>query len=73
MPQRAREALLQDLIQGLRHPYTPETLRTRLQTTGPQAWAMGAPQTSPPTNQQHTGKRKGKGKAGRKRARRSPR
>ena len=44
----ACEALLQDAVQGLRPPYTPETLRLWLQTTLPQAWAIGVPQPPPP-------------------------
>ena len=73
MPQAAWEALLRDAVQGLRPPYTPETLRRWLQTTHPHAWAIGAPQASPPPHHHHTGKGKGKGKARGKGARRGPR
>ena len=59
MPQAAWEALLRDAVQGLRPPYTPQTLRQWLQATHPQAWAIRAP--SPPHNH-HTGKGKGTGK-----------
>ena len=54
MPQRAWEALLRDAVQGLRRPYTPETLRQWLHTTRPWAWAIGAPQALPPPHCQHT-------------------
>ena len=64
MLQAAWEALLQDGVQGLRRSHTPETLRRWLQTTLPQAWAMGAPQPPPLPHQHHTGKGKGKGKGG---------
>ena len=37
MPQAAWEALLRDAVQGLCHPYNPQTLRRWLQTTHPQA------------------------------------
>ena len=59
MPQAAWEALLCDAVQGLRPPYTPQTLRQWLQATHPQAWATGAP---PPPHHHHTGKGKGTGK-----------
>ena len=61
MPQAAWEALLRDAVQGLRPAHPPETLRRWLQTTHPQAWAIGAPQAPPPPYQHHTGKGKGKG------------
>ena len=48
MPQAAWEDLLRDTIQGLRPPYIPQTLCWWLQTTHPQAWAIGAPQDPPP-------------------------
>ena len=73
MPQRAWKALLWDAVQGIRRPYTPETLRQWLHTTRPREWAIGAPQASPPPHHQHTGKGKGKGKASAKAARRGPR
>ena len=60
MPQAAWEALLRDAVQGLRPPYTPQTLRQWLQATQPQAWAIGAP---PPPYHHHYGKGKGTGKA----------
>ena len=63
MPQAAWEALLRHAVQGLRPPYTPETLRQWLQTTHPQTWAISAPQACPPPHQHHTRKEKGKGKA----------
>ena len=75
------EALLRDAVQGLRPPDTAETLCRWLQTSDPQAWAIGAPQAPPPPHHHHTGKGKGEGK-GRarerkgspgKRARRGPR
>ena len=63
MPQVAWEALLRDAVQGLRPPYTPQTLRQWLQATHPQAWAIGGPQAPPPQpHRHHTGKRKGTGK-----------
>ena len=71
MPQAAWEAL-QDEGQGLRPPYTTETLRRWLQTTHPQGWAIGAPQAPPPTHHHHH-TRKGKEKASGKRARGDPR
>ena len=71
-PQRAWKALPRDAVQGVRRPYSPETLRRWLQTTHPQAWAIDAPQTSSPPHHQHTGKGKGKGNARRKGARRGP-
>ena len=37
MPQTAWEALLQEAVQGLRRPYTPDTLSWWLQTTHPRA------------------------------------
>ena len=80
MPQAAWEALLCDAVQGLRPPYTPQALRQWLQTTHPQACAIGAP--SPPRPSRHhpttKGKDKGKGRArdtkghSGKRARRGP-
>ena len=62
MPQGAWEALLRDMVQGLRPPYTPQPLRQWLQATHPHAWAIGA--SSPPRHH-HTrkGKDKGKGRA----------
>ena len=69
MPQAAWEVLLRKAVQGLCPPYTPETLCRWLQTTHPQAWAIGAPQAPPPPHHHHTGKGKGKGKAPGKRAR----
>ena len=71
MPQAAWEALFRDAVQGLRLPYTPETVRWWLQTTGPRPWAIGAPLSSP--HHQHTWKGKCKWKARRKQARRGPR
>ena len=62
MPQAAWGALLQDAVQGLRPPYTPQTLRQWLQANHPQAWAIGAPQAPPPPHHHHTGKEKGTGK-----------
>ena len=59
MPQAAWEALVRDVVQGLRPPYTPQALRQWLQDTHPQAWAISAP--SPPCHH-HTGKGKDKGK-----------
>ena len=73
MRQAAWQALLQDAVQGLRTPYTPETLRRWLQTTHPRDWAIGAQQSSPPPYHHHSGKGKGKGKARSKGARRGPR
>ena len=67
MPQVAWEALLRDAVQGLRPPYSPQTLRRWLQTTHPQAWAIGAPQAPPPPpHHHHTGKGKGTGKGRRR-------
>ena len=43
-------------------PLHPEALRQWLQTTHPQAWAIGGPQAHPPPHHHHTGKGKGKGK-----------
>ena len=62
MPQAAWEALLWDTVQGPRPPNTPETLRRWLQTTDPQAWAIDAPQASPPGHHHHIGKGRGMGK-----------
>ena len=59
MPQAAREALLRDAVQGLRPPYTPQTLRQWLLATHPKVWASGA---RPPPHHHHTGKGKGTGK-----------
>ena len=59
MPQAAWEALLRDAVQGLRPPYTRQTLRQWLQDTHPQAWASGAP---PPPQHNHNEKEKGMGK-----------
>ena len=73
MLQAAREALLRDGVQGLRPPYTPETLRRWLQSTHPQVWAIGAPQAPHPPYHHHTGKEKGKGKARGKGAKRGSR
>ena len=73
MQQTAWETLHQDAVQGLRPPYTPETLRRWLQTTHPQVWAIGAPQPPTPPHHHHTGKGKGKGRARGKGARRGPR
>ena len=42
MPQAACEALPRDAVQGLRPPYTPQTLRQWLQATHPQGSAIGA-------------------------------
>ena len=47
MQQAAWEALLRDAVQGLRPPHTPKALRWWLQTTQPQAWAIGDPQDPP--------------------------
>ena len=60
MPQAAWETPFRDAVQGLRPPYTPETLSWWLQTTHPRAPANGAPQASPPLHNHHGGKRKGK-------------
>ena len=60
MPQKAWEAVLRDGVQGIRRPYTPETLRRWLQNTHPRARAIGAPLTSPPPHLQHTGKGNGR-------------
>ena len=73
MPQAAWGALLRDAVQGLRPPYTPKTLRWWFQTTHPRAWAIRAPQAPPTPEHHHTGKRKCKGKARGKGARRGPR
>ena len=73
MPQAASEALLREAVQGLRRPYMPETLHRWLQTSRPRAWAIGAPQASPPPHHQHIGKGKGKGRARGKGGRRGPR
>ena len=66
MPQAAWEALLWDAVQGLCPPYTPPTLCGWLQTTHPQAWAIGAPQAPPPTlpspHREGKGHRQGEGK-----------
>ena len=62
MLQVAWEALPRDAVQGLRRPYTPQTLRPWFQTTHPQVWAIGAPQPPPPPQHHHTGKGKGTGK-----------
>ena len=62
MPQAAWEAPLRDAVQGLRPPYTPQTLRRWLQATQPQARAIGAPQAPTPPQHRHTGKGKGTGK-----------
>ena len=59
MPQAVWKALLRDAVQGLRPPYTPRTLRHRLQATHPQTRAIGAP---PPPHHHHTGKGKGTSK-----------
>ena len=64
MPQAAWEALLRDAVQGLHPAYTPQTLRRWLQTTHPQAWAIGAPQAPPVPQHHHTRKAKGTGKGG---------
>ena len=69
MPQAAWEALLRDAVQGLRPPYTPQTLPRWLQATHPQAWAIGARQAPPPPHHHHDGKGMGTGK-GRARHRR---
>ena len=48
MPRGAWETLLRDAVQGhCPAPHTPKTLRRSLQTTHPQAWAIGAPQAPP--------------------------
>ena len=73
MPQTAWKAVLWDAVQDLCRPYTPEALRRWLQTTHPRAWAIGAPQASPPPPRQHTEKEKGKRKAHGKWVRRGPR
>ena len=72
MPQAAGEALLRDVLQGLRPGYTPETLCLWLETSQPQEVAIGAPQAQPPPHHNHTGKGKGKKKARGKEARRGP-
>ena len=59
MPQAAWEALLRDVVQGLRPPYSPQALRQWLQTTHPQDWAIGAPF---PPRHRHSRKGKDKGK-----------
>ena len=61
MPQMAWEALLRDVVQGLRPPYTPKPPRQWLQATHRHAWAISAPQTPPPPHDHHTGKEKGHG------------
>ena len=70
MPQAAWEALLRDAVQGIRHPYTPKNLRRWLLTPHSRAWAISAPQASPPPHHQHSGEENGKGKARSKGARR---
>ena len=72
-PYSAWEAPLRDAVNGLSPPYTPETPRWWLETTHPQAWAIGAPQAPLPPNHHHTQKGKGKGKARGKGAKRGPR
>ena len=63
MPQRAWKALFRDAFQGFRRPYNLEIFRWWLRTTRPRAWAIGAPQASPPPHHQHSenGKEKKKG------------
>ena len=73
MPRRAWQFLVRDAVQGLRPPYTPETLRWWLQTIQPQAWAIGILQAPPPPHHQGTGKGQGKGKARGKGARKGAR
>ena len=73
MSPRAMETLLRDAVQGLHPPYTTQTLRRWLQTAHPQAWAIYAPQTSPPPHDQGIGKGMGKGKARGQRARKGAR
>ena len=53
MPQAAWEALLQAAVEGLRPPYTPQTLRQWLQATHLQAWVIGTPA---PPHHHHTEK-----------------
>ena len=66
MPQRAWQT---DAVQGLHPTYTLDTLRWWLQTTHPQAWAIGAYQAKPPSHNQGTPKGNGRGKASGKGAR----
>ena len=47
MPQAAWKALLRDAVQGLRPPYTSQTLRQWIQTTNARAWAIGEPPPHP--------------------------
>ena len=71
MPPAQWETLFRDVAQGLRPPYTRATLCHWLQTTGRQAWAIGASQDPPPPHNQ--GKRKGEGKGnGRSKGARKP-
>ena len=58
MPQAAWGALLRDVVQGLRRPYTPQALCQWLKATHPKAWAIGAP--SPPRHH-HTKQGEGQG------------
>ena len=48
MPQSLWGTLLWDVAQGHALHFGPVTLRRWLQTTHPQAWAIGEPQASPP-------------------------
>ena len=71
MPQSACELFIRDAVQGLCPPYTPETLRRWLQTTQPNAWAIGASQgpaiTPPPKHGEGTGQREAPQHRGKKR------
>ena len=73
MPKAVWAALFWDAVQGFRPPWTSDTLCWWSQTTHPRAWAIGAPQASPPTHHHCTGKGKGKEKAPGKGARSGPR
>ena len=63
MPQAAWEAVLRDEVQGLRPPYTPQTLRQWLRATQLQALVSGAPPPTPePPHGEGKGHRQGEGK-----------
>ena len=66
MPQAAWEALLRDTVQGLRPPYTPQTLRRWLQATRAQRLGhrrpTGPPPTPPPPQREGRGHGQGEGK-----------
>ena len=71
IPQRAWEALLRDAIQGLRRPYTPETIRRWLQDPRPQGMGHRRPTdlatTPPPAHRKGRGQREGPRQGGEER------